>query len=304
MQFPIPNYNTLEQVNIDYARKHNYTGIGVGVAVLDSGIGPHVDFNRWGNRVIAFKDFVNNRMDAYDDSSHGSHVCGLIGSSGRNVRNQIIGVAPECYFIIGKVLDARGNGKVNNVIDGLRWVVAHKDEYRIRIVNISVGTPVSQMQDENSLLIQEVNKVWDAGLVVVVAAGNNGPNNMSITTPGISRKVITVGSYDQDASIPDAEKAATYSGRGPTISCVKKPDLVAPGSNIISCNNTRKGYCIKSGTSMSTPIVSGAISLLIQKNPWMTNKDVKMKLWTSTNNLGLDWKIQGYGMLDIKKMLS
>lgn len=234
---------------------------------------------------------------------HGSHVAGIIGSCGVDINNNIIGVAPECNLIAVKVLDARGNGKVSHVINGLRWVVANKDRYNIRVVNISVGTPAKSKKDEDSLLIQEVNKLWDAGLVVVVAAGNTGPDIMTITTPGISRKVITVGSWDEVKVKNSKDSAKVYSGRGPTVACIKKPDVVAPGTNIYSCSNTLRGYAIKSGTSMSTPIVSGVVALLLEQEPKLTNKDVKIRLTETATDVGEDWRVMGSGRVNIKKML-
>jgi len=160
--------------------------------------------------------------------------------------------------------------------------------------------------------------VWDNGIVVVVAAGNNGPGPMSISTPGISRKVITVGSSDDNVAVEifGNSKSKDYSGRGPTPFCIKKPDIVAPGSNIISCNISRYSlrskdgyanspmmYTVKSGTSMATPVVSGAIALLLSKYPNLTNKEVKLKLRESAVDLGHHWEKQGWGLLNVRRLL-
>ena len=158
---------------------------------------------------------------------------------------------------------------------------------------------------ENSALVKGVNRAWDAGLVVVVAAGNNGPRNMSITTPGISRKVITVGCSDDDREVlVGGNRMVDYSGRGPTAACICKPDLVAPGCSVVSCAGRADKYTIKSGTSMSTPIVSGATALLLERYPDMTNKDVKLKLRESCTDIGLPRNQQGWGLLDVEKLVS
>ena len=94
-----------------------------------------------------------------------------------------------------------------------------------------------------------------------------------------------------------------YSGRGPTSACVCKPDIVAPGSSIISCANRQNGYTVKSGTSMSTPLVSGAIALLLEKYPWMSNKDVKLRLRERAVDLGLPHNQQGWGLLDVERLV-
>ena len=176
--------------------------------------------------------------------------------------------------------------------------------------------------DENSLLVQGVNAVWDNGIVVVVAAGNYGPGPMTISTPGISRKVITVGSSDDNVSVEVfGSKSKDYSGRGQTPYCIKKPDIVAPGSNIISCNINHYGgkqrsntniyqaadfpmmYTIKSGTSMATPVVTGGIALFLAAYPESNNRDVKLKLRSSAVDLGQRWEKQGWGLLNVRRLL-
>ena len=160
-------------------------------------------------------------------------------------------------------------------------------------MNISVGT-VKEGDSRDALLVQAVEEAWDAGLVVVVAAGNMGPMPQTITAPGNSRKVITVGSSDDSAPV--------YSGRGPTKNCVCKPDVVAPGSGIVSCSalwQRGQAYCRKSGTSMATPMVSGAAALLLSQEPWLTNVEVKMRLMETTDDLGRPHSRQGWGLLNI-----
>ena len=156
-------------------------------------------------------------------------------------------------------------------------------------------------------LIEAVERAWDAGLVVVVAAGNMGPEPMSITVPGNSRKVITVGASDDCLHVAGSGIRPCYSGRGPTAECVCKPDITAPGSGIISCNAlSRRGagyYARKSGTSMATPIVSGCIALLLATEPYLTNVQVKMRLHDTAVDLGLPRKQQGWGQIDAGKLL-
>jgi serine protease AprX len=310
-------------IECHWAHEHGYLGKGVGVAVVDTGIALHKDFVEGKNRVIAFADFLAHRTEPYDDNGHGTHVAGIIGGNGFSSKGKYKGIAPECDFIGVKVLDHRGDGNISDVLAGLQWIIDNKKKYNIRIVNISVGTSAKDNLDENSLLVRGVNAVWDNGIVVVVAAGNNGPGPMSISTPGISRKVITVGSSDDSIAVEvfGNSKAKDYSGRGPTPFCIKKPDIVAPGSNIISCNisryNTRGKnaggrlstqespmmYTIKSGTSMATPVVSGAIALLLSAHPELTNREVKLKLRSSAIDLGQHWEKQGWGLLNVRRLL-
>ncbi|BBF43870.1 alkaline serine protease [Lachnospiraceae bacterium KM106-2] len=305
-----------EIIHSDFAHKQGILGTGVGVAILDTGIYLHPDLTFGGNRVLVFKDFVNGRRTPYDDNGHGTHVAGIVGGNGHESNGEYSGVAPDCNIIALKVLNHKGNGNVSDVLAALQWVIDHKEEYNIRIVNISVGTTSNDGIDEESLLVKGVNAVWDAGVVVVVAAGNNGPKPKSISTPGISRKVITVGASDDDIPVEiSGGKSSDYSGRGPTFNCIKKPDLVAPGSNIVSCNVQRNSfslfaqkhnnsmYTTKSGTSMATPIVSGAVALLLSKYPEMTPQEVKIRFKMSSTDLGEVWSKQGWGLLNVKEML-
>lgn len=309
-----------EIIELRWAHDRRIYGQNIGVAVVDTGIWLHDDFTNGKNRIVGFYDVIHGRKEPYDDNGHGSHVAGIVGGNGYMSKGEYMGIAPKCNLIGVKVLNHKGDGNISDVLAGLQWIVDNKEKYNIRVVNISVGTTTKDDIDENSMLVKGVNAVWDAGIIVVVAAGNNGPNPMSISTPGVSRKVITVGSSDDQHSVEVlGNKTKDYSGRGPTASCIKKPDIVAPGSNIVSCGvlksyqryryNSKKVssnamYTIKSGTSMSTPIVAGAIALLLSKSPSMTNKDVKLKLRTGTIDLGYPWSKQGWGLLNIPKLLS
>ena len=236
--------------------RYGLTGRGVSVAVLDTGITPHIDFD---NRILVFLDLIFGHAQPYDDNGHGSHVAGLIGGSGRASKGRYEGMAPECGFVILKILDHRGNGRKQDVLKAIDWVRKMRKKYNIRILNISVGT-TEQEKVLHDLLIEAVEQAWDDGLVVVTAAGNLGPGSGTVTAPGSSRKVITVGSSDLLTG------ADGISGCGPTRDCVCKPDLVAPGKDIVSCapGISRREYARKSGTSMSTPQISGAIALALQ----------------------------------------
>ena len=290
-----------KEIHCEECWREGYTGRGIGVAVLDTGIFPHEDF---GGRIAAFADFVQKNPEPYDDNGHGTHIAGIIGGAGTASRGGYSGVAPECSLICAKVLDKRGNGYASDVLSGLRWIRGNRERYGIRIVNVSVGAFSGRGSGENSALVKGVNAAWDDGLVVVVAAGNNGPGRMTITTPGISRKVITVGCSDDHREVNVmGSRMVDYSGRGPTAACVCKPDLVAPGCSIISCANRGVAYQTKSGTSMSTPLVAGALALLLQKYPDMSNRDVKLRLRERSVDLGLPRNQQGWGLLDAERLL-
>ncbi len=269
----------------------------IGVAVLDTGIYPHVDFE---NRIRIFEDFVNNIKRPYDDNGHGTHVSGIIAGAGiANKRYR--GVAPMANIIALKTLDKKGNGEVENVIKANEWILENCIKYNIRIVNISMGAAPANKDEytpKEKRFIENVERLWDAGIVVVAAAGNNGPESNSITIPGVSKKVITVGNCE-NTSI-----SKTSSGRGPTVDRILKPDIIVPGNNIMACANMRNAYTTKSGTSMSTPIVSGTIARMLEKNPSLTNYEIKEKLQKTAIDMGYDRNRQGFGMLNINDLLN
>lgn len=273
--------------------EQHLTGKNVGIAFLDTGIFPHIDFD---DRILVFRDFIDRRDLPYDNNGHGTHTAGIAAGSGRAGNGRYVGLAPEASIISLKVLDQYGNGQKEEVLRALDWVIRHREQYGIRIVNISVGTTEKDYR-VHLALIDAVERAWDAGLVVVAAAGNMGPKPGSITAPGSSKKVITVGSSDMITS------AFPISGRGPTRECICKPDVVAPGQSVMSCANHQGRYTAKSGTSMSTPKISGAAALLLQKHPEMTNVQVKERLLKTARDLGLPHNQQGHGLFQIRQFL-
>lgn len=276
-------------------KQQRYTGKGIGVAFLDTGIYPHMDFD---DRITGFCDFISHKKQIYDDNGHGTCVAGILGGSGAASYGKYKGVAPECTLVALKVLDRFGNGNKENVLKAFRWILDHRKEYHIRVVNISVGTTY-RTRNDHDVLVEGVEKLWDEGLVVVAAAGNQGPEPGSVTAPGCSKKVITVGSSDMLTG------KGAVSGRGPTFECVCKPDLVAPGRRIIACTpGPSNTYGMKSGTSMSTPYISGAVALALEKDPLLTNVEIKMMLKDSAEDLGLPRNQQGWGRFRLDRFLS
>lgn len=244
----------------------------VGVCILDSGVEAHPDF---GKRIVLFRDFVEERQGLYDDYGHGTHIAGISSGSGLRSKGRYRGIAAHSNLIIGKVLNHQGDGRIEDFIAAIYWCMQMQEKFHIRILNISVGLIKSVAKDWQTDLLGAVEAAWDKGIVTVCAAGNNGPGRGSITIPGTQPKVITVGSadYRQGTFSP-----SDYSGRGPTADCVKKPEIYAPGSNITSCSK-QGWYVKKTGTSMSVPVVTGAIALLLQQEPYLSPVDVKLRLY-------------------------
>lgn len=284
--------------------KNRYLGQGICAAVLDTGISAHPDLK---NRIKAFRDFQAGTLTVHDESGHGTHVAGVLAGDGRVSGGVYAGMAPETELVIGKVLDREGNGNVMDVLKGIEWILREQKHFQIRIVNISVGTQPDLDEHQKFSFLSAVEELWDRGMTVVVSAGNYGPGKGTVAVPGNSRKVITVGV--PDTGLPPVQKSKkmwNYSGRGPTVECVIKPDVFAPGTGIISCN-ARYGYAgehpyiMKTGTSMAAPVVSGAAACLLSKYPDMSNVEVKLKFRGSCVKTG--GTEAGWGMIHVEKLL-
>ena len=282
-------------------------GRGVTVAVLDTGMGSHPDLS---GKAVRFRDFVGHRERIYDDSGHGTHVCGILCGDGRLSGGRYRGMAPGIRLVVGKILDERGDGSTEAMLEGLDWVLRLRQEYDIRIVNISVGIGNLREPVKERLLQDRMEELWRNGILVVCAAGNKGPQEGSISAVGGNR-VVTVGCYDGSFAAGNPRSCELYSGRGIPGSPIRKPDIVAPGTDIVSCGlNIRRGkvgsryaYVAKSGTSMATPVVAGAAALAFQKYARMTNEECKRKLQYTASDLGLPWNRQGWGLLNVERLL-
>jgi len=288
------------------------TGKGITVAVLDTGVHNHPDLT---GRIKGFKDCINRKNDPYDDNGHGTHVAGDIASNGSKSGLLYRAPAPEAEIVGVKVLNKNGSGSISTVIEGLQWCINNRDELAIKVANLSLGAQASESYRDDPLC-QTVEKAWRAGIVVCVAAGNDGPQLRSIGSPGIDPLVITVGALnDVDTIVPGDDVVADFSSRGPTIDNLVKPDVLAPGTNIISLRapgsvmdkkskESRVGewYASFSGTSMATPVCAGVVAQMLQLNNSMTPEQVKARLMETARKLGgLDPNIQGAGVIDIKK---
>lgn len=282
-----------EIVKADSIHSQNILGARIGIAILDSGISNHPDFE---GRITGWYDTISGKPRPYDDNGHGTHVAGIAAGSGLLSHGTYRGMAPRAHIISVKILNQHGEGMIPHIIAGINWVLRNRRQYGINIVNISVGTTDGRRFDEDSDFVKKVNELWDSGIVVTASAGNKGPEPYSISAPGNSRKIITVGYYSKHSN----------SSVGPTTLCIKKPDVVTPGHQITSCGYQyadQSPYMKKSGTSMATPVVSGSIALLLSKYPALTPKQVKVRLKNSCTDLLLPHSSQGWGLLNVEKLL-
>jgi serine protease AprX len=291
-------------------------GRGIAIAVLDSGVAHDPDL---GDRVIASVNFADPRT-GLDPGGHGTHVAGTIAGDGASSDGEFVGVAPLANIVDVRVLDSTGAGRLSSVIRGIEWVIAHRDAYGIRVINMSFGAPASSSYRTDPLAAA-VEVAWSAGIVVVAASGNSGPARDSTVTPGIDPYAITIGASDDAGTLAvEDDSLAPFSAWGSANSNAK-PDLVAPGRRIVSARvagsfldtmfpdrvvRARNGaaYLRLSGTSMSTAVASGAVALLLERNPNLTPDQVKSALLSSARPYGDGTSVpdpiaDGSGLLDV-----
>jgi serine protease AprX len=305
-----------------YAWSKNLTGSGIGVAVIDSGITAGRDFtvaNGTGSRIVYNQNFAGGLNTASDLYGHGTHVAGILAgngmnSRGANFRKRFIGIADNASLINLRVLDQNGAGRDSAVIAAIEKAISLENKYNIRVINLSLGRAVYESYQLDPLC-QAVEAAWKAGIVVVIAAGNEGRNDSAhtdgygtIAAPGNDPFAITVGAMKPMGTPTRADDLiASYSSKGPTLlDHIVKPDIVAPGNLMISVlasssatlvkaspknvvavssytanGKSTASYFTLSGTSMATPVVSGAVALLLQKNGSLTPDQVKARLMKS-----------------------
>ncbi|MGB2717684.1 MAG: S8 family peptidase [Vicinamibacterales bacterium] len=281
-----------------------YNGTGINVAVIDSGIAPH---SALGSRVVARVNLVTSEPGVTGDPfGHGTHVAGMIGGSASAAKYVTSaytgGSAPGIKFVDVRVLGRTGVGYTSEVIAGIDWAIANRTKYNIRVLNLSLGHPVAE-SFETDPLCHAVERAVNAGIVVVASAGNYGltptgaPILGGITSPGNSPHALTVGAVDTKGTVDRSDDVvAPYSSRGPTrFDWTVKPDIVAPGTRIVSleaagsyiaatypawhvAGSGHNAYNRLSGTSMSTAVVSGGVALLLDAYPGLSPAQVKLLL--------------------------
>ncbi|MGA3210518.1 MAG: S8 family serine peptidase, partial [Terriglobales bacterium] len=247
--------NATAAVNTPYAWNMGLNGSGIAVAVIDSGIHQHDDLltillgllgiDLGYSRVVYDADLTGEDLGPDDAYGHGTHVAGIIGGSGfesscGNCDESLKGIAPDVNLVNLRVLDENGNGTDSGVINAISAALQLQSQYNIGVINLSLGRPVFESYTQDPL-DQAVEAAWNAGIVVVVAAGNGGrdaPTNGygTIDAPGNDPSVITVGAMNTMGTPTRADDVMTsYSSKGPTMGdAILKPDLVAPGNRVVS----------------------------------------------------------------------
>lgn len=283
------------------------TGLGVGVAIVDSGVYPHPDL---AGRIVASIDFTSvtptvSTTTSVDPGGHGTHVAGLVAGDGTSSGGAYTGAAPRANIVDVRVIDANGGSNVSTVLRGLQWVLANRTTYNIKVVNLSLGaTPTGSYKSDLMATAAEV--LTFAGVTVVVSAGNSGPLGGTVTTPGTDPYVITVGALDDNGtSLLLDDLMAVFSSRGRTpFDYLSKPDLVAPGRKMVSLRSPGSAldtlfperqisvtgaltadYYRLSGTSMAAPVVAGVVALMVERNPTLSPAQIKKRLKSTATAL-------------------
>src|SRR5690349_20663659 len=287
-----------QPVNDQIARQsYGVDGTGIGIAVIDSGVYQHDDLqsaDMKSSRIVYSESFVPGNSSANDAYGHGTHVAGILAGNGHDSAGRFYGIAPNANSINLRVLDANGGGSDSQVITAINRAIQLKNQYNIRAINLSLGRPVFESYTLDPLC-QAVEAAWKAGIVVVTAAGNYGRDNSrntrgygTIASPGNDPYVITVGATNTKGTVTLVDDTiASYSSRGPTaVDHIVKPDIVAPGNNVVSLlastsctlftsssrtqvrnsayetlglvSGVSNTYFRLSRTSMATPVVAGA----------------------------------------------
>jgi serine protease AprX len=293
-------------------------GRGAAIALIDTGVQSHVDFKRpKGYPQPIEVEIVGRESGMADYYGHGTHVAGILNGSGYASSDSLSfrtfrGLAPGAQLISVRALQPDGTGTTSDIIRGIDWVVQNRQTYKIRVLNLSLGHPVYESYKDDPLCRAAAQAV-NQGIVVVAAAGNDGTAGTgfgTITSPANDPSVITVGAMQDFNTVTTIDDVlAGYSSKGPTlVDFVAKPDLVAPGTWIVSAratasyidkmhhdlvlkvgeyrNDTRYAasdgvYLTMAGTSMAAPMVAATAALMIQKEPGLNPATVKARLMRS-----------------------
>lgn len=304
-------------------------GEGVTIAVVDSGVDlNHPDFGAGRRKTrVRSVDFVSRRGRGMDRYGHGTHVAGIVAGNGRASLGEPVscaGTAPAARILNLRVLREDGVGYVSSVIRAIGYAIDNRHREGIRILNLSLGHPVYEPYSDDPLCVATGMAV-EAGIAVVVAAGNSGTSDGrvlygGIHSPGNAPWVITVGATKTNQTVQRSDdEVASYSSRGPTVfDGLFKPDLVAPGNQVVACrprecflarnyprvivelsDGSTESYMRLSGTSMATPLVSGTLALMFDANPSLTPSAAKaILLYTAEKMREPDMFSQGNGSLN------
>lgn len=323
-------YNVTSQMGARAWWDAGYTGQGVDVALIDTGVAPVQGLN--GGNVLNGPDLSLESQSPFahmDTNGHGTFMAGLIAghdpgyaASSLAPASAYMGVAPGSRIVSLKVATADGGVDVTQVIAAIDWVVqhAHDPGFNIRLINLSYGTNSTQKYSSDPLAYA-VEQAWKAGIVVVVAAGNTGyqrgNNAPGLADPAYDPYAIAVGGYNSMGTVGFSDdKMGAYSASSAGCGSCKNPDFVAAGTHVQGLRDPGSfvdethpeglldaRYFRGSGTSESAALASGAIALILQKYPNLTPDQVKRFIVDNAQKVpGADTQAQGGGEIDLAKL--
>lgn len=286
-------------------------GKDITVAFIDSGVYPHPDLIRPRNRILEFKDFINNYAFPYDDNGHGTACIGA--GFGTSIDGKFRSAAYETNIVCAKAFDKFGYGYYSDILAAMQWIIDLKEKLNIKIAVLPFGT--ANFSKDFDLLSLASEKLWKNNLFVCTCAGNLGSHDCSITSPGVSPFSYTSAAC---SAIELPPRAADFSGRGPVYNKCDKPDVIMPGVDIETLNSetsyipkdkslAKTGkltthYTRYNGTSISASLTAAAAALVYQKLGNLSPDDVKSVLKTCTVSINEVRNVQGFGIINIKKL--
>jgi serine protease AprX len=286
-------------------------GKGVTVSFIDSGVYPHLDLIRPRNRIIEFKDFISNFAFPYDDNGHGTACIGA--GFGTSIDGKFKAAAYEANIVCAKAFDKLGSGFYSDILAAMQWIIDLKEKLNIRIVVLPFGT--ANFSVDFDILSIASEKLWKNNIFVCTCTGNLGPYDSSITSPGVSPFSYTSAAC---STLELPPRAACFSGKGPVYSKCDKPDVIMPGVDIETLNSETSyipkdkslskpnklsvQYTQYNGTSIAASYTAAAAALVYQKLGNLSPDDVKSVLKTCTISINEVRSVQGYGIINIKKL--
>jgi serine protease AprX len=313
----------LDTLNVREVWAEGITGAGIGVAIIDSGIQTDRDFSvepgKPKSRIVWQQSFAADASSSSDEYGHGTHVAGIAGGHGGSSAGLYAGVAPEINLINLKVSNDVGMAYESDVVDALQWALENKELFNLRVINLSISS-TAEVSYHESPLAAAAEILWFNGVVVVASSGNTDAGTATSlinAAPANDPFIITVGATDEQSTSDRADDTiGSFSAHGTTMDGFSKPEIVAPGKNIISVladssdwsrdyperTVLDREYFRISGTSLSAPMVAGAAALMLQADPSLTPDQVKHRLTTAASTISDG--ASSFPYLDVHAVLS
>lgn len=296
----------VKSLTIDKAINSNLTGRDVSIGLIDSGVFPHKGLTSKPNTLKYFKDIVNNEVKPYDDYGHGTYISGIISSNFDYAK----GIAPDSSLSVIKAFDKTGSSNLSTILRGLEDLYLSTPEIKILLLPFEIPNLAELRMDP---LYEIIKLIHSKDVIIICPSGNNGPYPYSINKPASFKEVLTVGG---SRIKEDSFEVSPYSSRGPLKKDYLKPDILSLSEGIISLksdifympnNKLIETETIKttsfSGTSVSSALITGMVSLLIEKYGNLSPKDIKSILYLGAKSIGENKNTQGKGIVIFDKLI-